>query len=101
MHGRRRTLDAATKDSMATSRQRRRSAFREEFYASGARVPASRDVNKERRHVEYRRRRKTASFWVVAGVLGITFCMIAVGGSAGMIYLREIADFFGVHWVGD
>jgi hypothetical protein len=101
MLGRGRFPDAATKDSMAKSGQRRRSAFRDEFYANRAYAPASREADKKPRRAGNRRHTKAVPFWVAVGLLGIVFCIIAVGGSAGMIYLREIANFFGVYWAGD
>lgn len=80
--------------------RRRRSAFRAEFYKDadarrrpGASQPAAGGV--------HRRRVQRLPFWVSVGSLGVLFCLIAIGGSSAMIWLRRLGALFGVHWIGD
>lgn len=77
--------------------ERRRTSFREEFYKdSSARSRASRQATNARRGNTRR-----FSPWVTVSGLGILLCLIAIGGSSAMIWLRRLGALFGVHWVGD
>ena len=77
----------------------RRSAFRAEFYQGN-------DAEKRRaaaaaRAVHRGRQRQRVPLMVTVGCLGIVLCMIAVGGSSAVIWLRKLGALFGVHWAGD
>lgn len=82
-------------------KERRRSAFLDEFYEGPEGSAAPSQVQEERPHAEFRRRRKGVPLWILAGVSGILFCAIAVGGSSAMIWLRHLGSVFDVHWSGD
>ena len=51
--------------------------------------------------VAFKPRKKSASIWVVTGLLGIVLCIIAVGGSSAMIRLRHSSSVFDVRWIGE
>ena len=77
---------------------RRRSTFRDEFYKD-ARPPPQ--ASKRRHRGSAGRGSRRFPLWVTVGGLGMLFCVIAVGGSSAMIWLRQLGAMFGVHWVGD
>lgn len=78
--------------------ERRRSSFRDEFY---------KDVRKPRKAVKRsgasagRTVKVRLPLWMTAAGLGVLFCIIAIGGSSAMIWLRKLGALFGVYWVGD
>ncbi len=39
--------------------------------------------------------------WAFAVILTIVLCLIAVGGSTAMIWLRHLGAVVDVHWAGD
>ena len=80
------------------SAKRRRSTFRDEFYKD-ARSPPRVTTSKARGQDGHGTRR--LPLWVTVGGLGVLFCIIAVGGSSAMIWLRHLGAMFGVYWVGD
>jgi hypothetical protein len=82
-------------------KKRRRSVFLDEFYKEPERHAATSRAKEEHSHADFRRRRKGAPLWVLAGVSGIALCLIAVGGSSAMIWLRHLGSIFNVHWAGD
>jgi hypothetical protein len=105
----RRTFPAGF-DGMASPRKRRkpepgrkrngRSAFRAEFYQN--------DDDAERRRIARARaegqrkgRRRRIPLAVSLGAFGILLCIIGVGGSSAMIWLRKLGALFGVYWTGD
>lgn len=76
---------------------RRRSAFRDEFYKDGRKQPSG--GSKARGGANGGPRR--LPLWLTVGGLGVLLCIIAVGGSSAMIWLRKLGALFGVYWVGD
>ena len=78
--------------------QRRRSSFRDEFYKD-ARKPVVRKT--VRNTAKIRGGQSRFPLWFTAGGLGLLFCIIAVGGSSAIIWLRKLGAIFGVHWAGD
>ena len=85
----------------AASRQQRRSAFREEFYGGHDARARYLPVQVPPVGFTLRLRKSKRPLWVAAAGFGIVFCMIAVGGSTAMIWLRQVAALFGVHFIGD
>lgn len=91
---------------MTTSKQRirklaegrRRSTFRDEFYKD-SRPPPRPKTSKRRANGSRGTRR--LPLWVTVGGLSVLLCIIAVGGSSAMIWLRKLGAMFGVYWVGD
>lgn len=77
---------------------RRRSSFRDEFYKESR--PPPRTVKPKRRGVGGRGSRRFP-LWVTVAGLGVMLCIIAVGGSSAMIWLRQLGATFGVYWIGD
>ena len=86
---------------MANSKTKRggRTAFRAEFYQDGrqAKKAASKSV---RGGASNARRRKASIFLPIVGLFFL-LCVIAVGGSSAMIWLRKLGALFGVTWTGD
>lgn len=80
------------------SAKRRRSAFRDEFYKDNREAPR-RNASAQRGDDTQGARR--LPLWVTVGGLGVLLCIIAVGGSSAMIWLRHLGAMFGVYWVGD
>lgn len=80
------------------SSKRRRSAFRDEFYKDRRDAPRARASGKGGQDLRVARR---LPLWVTVGGLGVLFCIIAVGGSSAMIWLRQLGAMFGVYWIGD
>lgn len=79
---------------------RRRTAFRAEFYKnSGTRNRSVASAHPG----ENGRRRSSPRFplWVTLSGFGVLLCLIAIGGSSAMIWLRRLGAVFGVHWIGD
>ncbi len=81
----------------ATGRPHRRSAFREEFYKG----QASKSDEPAEPEPESAPRRHRIPIWAFAVILPIVLCLIAVGGSTAMIWLRNLAALVDVHWAGD
>lgn len=81
--------------------KRRRSAYLEEFYREARSPQPEPNSGIEQPHVGVRRRRKGMPIWLLTSILGIVFCLIAVGGSSAMIWLRHLSSIFDVHWTGD
>ena len=79
----------------ATGRPRRRSAFREEFYKG------QESASDQRSEPEYAPRRRRMPLWALAVILTIVLCLIAVGGSTAMIWLKNLAALVDVRWAGD
>jgi hypothetical protein len=78
--------------------ERRRSSFREEFYKDSRRAPRA---NRSAQRNQDSRAARRLPLWVTVGGLGVLFCIIAVGGSSAMIWLRQLGAMFGVYWIGD
>jgi Flp pilus assembly protein TadB len=78
--------------------ERRRSSFRDEFYKDARRAPRASGSSKRGQNGRTVRR---LPLWVTVGGLGVLFCIIAVGGSSAMIWLRQLGAMFGVYWIGD
>ena len=78
--------------------RRRRSAFRDEFYKDARKKPPARAAKRTSAASRVARR---MPLWMTAGGLAVLFCVIAVGGSSAMIWLRKLGALFGVYWVGD
>lgn len=81
-------------------RKRSRTDFRAEFYRDGSdderrRLAAQRALDRARK------RRGRVPLAVTLGCFGILLCIIAVGGSSAMIWLRKLGAVFGVYWEGD
>jgi hypothetical protein len=85
----------------AGAKARRRSAFREEFYAD--RRPSELDAAVPMREARRKSRRRTrkVSFMLPVFSLFFLLCIIAVAGSSAMIWLRKLGALFGVEWSGD
>ena len=75
------------------------SAFRSEFYReepdAQKRAAAARALNRGRT------RRKRVPLAITLGCFALLLCIIAVGGSSAMIWLRKLGAVFGVYWEGD
>ncbi len=84
----------ASKETV-TGRTHRRSAFREEFYKGQA------SVSDEPPDSQPTPRRHRMPIWALAVILTIVLCLIAVGGSTAMIWLRHLGAVVDVHWAGD
>jgi Flp pilus assembly protein TadB len=78
-----------------TGRQHRRSAFRQEFYKGQASQPDE-PPDPQSAHRPHR-----IPIWALAVILTIVLCLIAVGGSTAMIWLKNLAALVDVHWAGD
>jgi hypothetical protein len=78
-----------------TGRANRRSAFREEFYKG-----QTSEID-EAPEPESAPRRRRIPIWAFAVILTIVLCLIAVGGSTAMIWLKNLAAVVDVHWAGD
>jgi hypothetical protein len=78
--------------------KRRRSAFRDEFYKDSRQTPRASGTGQRGKDLGGARR---LPLWVTVGGLGVLLCVIAVGGSSAMIWLRQLGAMFGVYWVGD
>ena len=81
--------------------ERRRSAFLDEFYKGKAKPAPTTREKEELPHAGFKRRRKGLPLWALAGVSAILFCLIAVGASSAMIWLRHLGSVFDVRWSGD
>lgn len=79
----------------ATGRPHRRSAFREEFYKGQV------SKSDEPPEPEAAPRRHRIPIWALAVILTIVLCLIAVGGSTAMIWLKNLAALVDVRWAGD
>lgn len=85
----------------ATAKTRNgRSAFRAEFYRD--------EDEAERRRIARARaddlrkgRRKRIPLAVTISAFAILLCIIGIGGSSAMIWLRELGALFDVYWTGD
>jgi len=77
---------------------RRRSTFRDEFYKDSRPPPRPRALPRRGNQSNGARR---LPLWVTVGGLSVLLCIIAVGGSSAMIWLRKLGAIFGVYWVGD
>lgn len=77
-----------------------RTDFRAEFYHDP-------DAAERRRAARARAadtgkgRRQRVPLFVMVGCSAILFCIIAVGGSSAMIWLRNLGALFDVYWTGD
>lgn len=78
--------------------ERRRSAFRDEFYKDNRRAPRA---GRSAQRGQDGRAGRRLPLWVTLGGLGMLLCIIAVGGSSAMIWLRQLGAMFGVYWIGD
>ncbi len=87
--------DMITSRRTATGRPHRRSAFREEFYKGQAAKSG------EPPEPESASRPHRIPIWALAVILTIVLCLIAVGGSTAMIWLKNLAALVDVHWAGD
>jgi len=81
--------------------RRQRSAFLDEFYKGKDRPVSKSGETEQRTPAEFGHHKKRTPLWLLASLSGITLCIIAVGGSSAMIWLKNLARLFGVHWSGD
>jgi len=79
--------------------KRQRSEFRSEFYREDDEEARRRLARA--RAAAARGRRQRMPLLVTVGSLGILLCIIAVGGSSAVIWLRKLGALFGVQWAGD